>query len=129
MQPDAVGEDQDYRAEFNGKVGSALRLDGSLVHGFADRPRRLRLAARVDCRIAQVSRPFQQSAPGSGMTLVQGDKLMKKLARIGAVLFGVIVMFPTITLPGCQTGRTYSRNREGNAFEQSSRDGPSCRFG
>jgi hypothetical protein len=29
----AVGEGQEYRAEFNGKIGSALLLDGALVHG------------------------------------------------------------------------------------------------
>lgn len=33
MQTEAVGEGQEYRAEFNGKVGSALVLEGSLVHG------------------------------------------------------------------------------------------------
>jgi hypothetical protein len=32
-QTEAVGEGQEYRAEFNGKVGSALLLDGALVHG------------------------------------------------------------------------------------------------
>jgi hypothetical protein len=32
-QTETVGEGQEYRAEFNGKVGSALLLDGSLVHG------------------------------------------------------------------------------------------------
>ena len=32
-QAEAVGEGQEYRAEFDGKVGSALVLDGSLVHG------------------------------------------------------------------------------------------------
>jgi hypothetical protein len=32
-QTEAVGEGQEYRAEFDGKVGSALVLDGSLVHG------------------------------------------------------------------------------------------------
>lgn len=30
---DTVGEGQEYRAEFNRKVGSALLLDGALVHG------------------------------------------------------------------------------------------------
>ena len=33
VQTDAVGAGQEFRAEFNGKVGSALVLDGSLVHG------------------------------------------------------------------------------------------------
>lgn len=33
VQTEAVGEGQEYRAEFDGKVGSALVLDGSLVHG------------------------------------------------------------------------------------------------
>jgi hypothetical protein len=28
-----VGEGQEYRAEFDGKVASALLLDGSFVHG------------------------------------------------------------------------------------------------
>lgn len=32
-QTQAVGEGQEYRAEFAGKVGSALLLDGALVHG------------------------------------------------------------------------------------------------
>ena len=32
-QVEAVGEGQEYRAEFDGKVGSALLLDGVLVHG------------------------------------------------------------------------------------------------
>jgi hypothetical protein len=32
-QTEAVGEGQEYRAEFNGKVASALLLDGTLVHG------------------------------------------------------------------------------------------------
>lgn len=32
-QTETVGEGQEYRAEFNGKVGSALVLDGTLVHG------------------------------------------------------------------------------------------------
>jgi hypothetical protein len=32
-QAQAVGEGEEYRAEFNGKVGSALLLDGALVHG------------------------------------------------------------------------------------------------
>jgi hypothetical protein len=30
---EAAGEGQEYRAEFDGKVGSALLLDGALVHG------------------------------------------------------------------------------------------------
>ena len=33
VQTEAVGEGQEYRTEFNGKVGSALVLDESLVHG------------------------------------------------------------------------------------------------
>jgi hypothetical protein len=33
MQTEAVGEGQEYRAEFGGKVASALLLDGALVHG------------------------------------------------------------------------------------------------
>jgi hypothetical protein len=32
-QSAAVGEGQEYRAEFSSKVGSALLLDGALVHG------------------------------------------------------------------------------------------------
>jgi hypothetical protein len=32
-QTPAVGEGAEYRAEFDGKVGSALLLDGALVHG------------------------------------------------------------------------------------------------
>jgi hypothetical protein len=32
-QAEAVGEGQEYRAEFGGKVGSALLLDGAVVHG------------------------------------------------------------------------------------------------
>ena len=32
-QTETVGEGQEYRAEFNGKVGSALLLGGALVHG------------------------------------------------------------------------------------------------
>ncbi len=32
-QTEAVGEGQEYRADFDGKVASALVLDGSLVHG------------------------------------------------------------------------------------------------
>jgi hypothetical protein len=32
-QVETVGEGQEYRAEFGGKVGSALLLDGALVHG------------------------------------------------------------------------------------------------
>ncbi len=54
---------------------------------------------------------------------------MKKFSRIGAVLFGVMVMVLSITLPGCQTGPTYSRYGEANALERSREDGPSCRFG
>jgi ARG and Rhodanese-Phosphatase-superfamily-associated Protein domain len=33
MQTPAAGEGQEYRAEFSGKAGSALLLDGELVHG------------------------------------------------------------------------------------------------
>lgn len=32
-QAEAVGDGQEYRTEFDGKVGSALVLDGTLVHG------------------------------------------------------------------------------------------------
>jgi hypothetical protein len=32
-ETEAVGEGQEYRTEFGGKVGSALLLDGALVHG------------------------------------------------------------------------------------------------
>jgi hypothetical protein len=32
-QTEAVGEGQEYRAEFDGKVGSVLSLEGALVHG------------------------------------------------------------------------------------------------
>jgi hypothetical protein len=32
-QTAAVGEGEEYRAEFNGKAASALLLDGALVHG------------------------------------------------------------------------------------------------
>jgi hypothetical protein len=32
-QTDAVGEGQEFRAEFNGKIASVLLLDGTLVHG------------------------------------------------------------------------------------------------
>jgi len=54
---------------------------------------------------------------------------MMKFSRMGVVLFGVIVMVLTLTLAGCQTGRTYSRRADGDEFERSRGDGPSCRFG
>ncbi len=54
---------------------------------------------------------------------------MKKFSRIGAVLFGLIVAVCGVTLPGCQTAHTYSRNVDANAFDRSREDGPSCRFG
>jgi hypothetical protein len=54
---------------------------------------------------------------------------MKKFSRISAVLLGVIALALVISLPGCQTGQTHSRKGEANAFEQTSGDGPTCRFG
>jgi hypothetical protein len=32
-QTPTVGEGQEYRVEFQGKIGSTLLLDGTLVHG------------------------------------------------------------------------------------------------
>jgi len=54
---------------------------------------------------------------------------MKNFSRIGTALFGVIVTVLSIILPGCQTERSYYRDGEGNGFELSRADGPSCRFG
>jgi hypothetical protein len=54
---------------------------------------------------------------------------MKSFSRISVVVFGVVVTVLTMTLPGCQTGHTYSRNGEGSTSEHSRGDGRPCQFG
>jgi hypothetical protein len=52
---------------------------------------------------------------------------MKKFSRIGTILFCVIVVVLSVTLPGCQMWNA-SRSSDANAFERPSADKP-CRFG
>jgi hypothetical protein len=71
-QAKAVGEGEELRAEFNGKVGSALLLDGALVHTGAwwperrERGRRLRvsLGGHLRCAAALPSAAEQAAATG-----------------------------------------------------------------
>ena len=66
---------------------------------------------------------------GQGWPCFTGEVSMKKFSWIGAVLLGIIALAVGIALPGCRTGQAQSRKGEANAFEQTSKDGPSCRFG